>query len=129
MCYATVGNYAKASMSMNTIEKVFSNFGENGTNMNYICALKYYFQAMQNIGEHTKVIDYLKCLFDHDICEIINDIFNDPQKIISKQYNDSNSEKPTTDSPAYIMTEVMNKMRKRQCSNKIDQMNIRNYLK
>ena len=124
MCYATIGDYLKASLSIHTIEKIFANFNETGDNMNYISALKYYFQAMQYIKDHSKVINYLKCLFDYDLCDKIDNLFNDNKAILSKQYKDSNSENPAFESATYIMTEVMNKMRRKQNLNKIDQINV-----
>lgn len=90
MCHAYCEQYDKAAYYMKCLLKT----GEcNGADMDSVeikrdFAIKYYFEARCIGLEHDESIEYLKVLFDKDIYNEIDILFNNKRNIFRLQYSD-----------------------------------------
>jgi len=84
MCYAFIEDYVKAADNMQKFAEIAANL--KSEHASYYKAVYYYLDGMATINCHEDVLRYLKQFFDEDICSKIDDIFKDPDRIITKQY-------------------------------------------
>jgi ribosomal protein S12 methylthiotransferase accessory factor len=84
MCYALSGDYKKAADEMKDIvAHAEKNQNEDTA---FYRAVFYYLDGMAAMNDNKKAMKYLRLMFQKDICEKVNLIFENPEAIITKQY-------------------------------------------
>ncbi|MBU3089188.1 YcaO-like family protein [Clostridium gasigenes] len=130
MCHVYLGDYKSALNRLNfMISMMKSNKGYNLENIVYYQALEHYFHGMAVVGDHSCIISYLNLFYEDSIISRINELFIEPEQVIVKQYPihdyrdiENCKEKKCCDNHAYC--EVIEKVKKLQMSNSIDQIDI-----
>ena len=84
MCYALSGDYTKAAEYIGALRNATKHVESERSS--FYNAVYYYLDGMAAICDHKKVMAYLDMLFDKTICLEINNIFSNPDQIITKQY-------------------------------------------
>jgi len=84
MCYAFMGEYVIAANYMKGLADAARN-SHSGHGVFYT-AVYYYLDGMAAMGNHKRVIQYLKPMFSKELYEKVDSIFEDPDQIITKQY-------------------------------------------
>ncbi len=80
MCYAFTEDYKRAS------ERMLLIVSQTGNKDLLYYAVYQYFCGMVYEKNHNKVISYLKHFFDQKICDKVDSIFHNPNKILTNQY-------------------------------------------
>lgn len=85
MLNAFLGKYDEARKEIHAINLVIKreNIVESAA---WFSLIEYYFSGMAVLQGHKKVLDYLEKLYDHSMCEKIDELFGDREKILTKQY-------------------------------------------
>ncbi len=132
MCYFLMGNYIEASKAIRLIINITEK-RQKKINHKYT-AIYYYLSAMAVLKDHTIVIEYIKKMFDEEICKEIHDLFADPNKILVKQYpsvnlcsiqNSEEGYKKEEEREYLIFVDFIKKYKTKQAENNIDQMALR----
>lgn len=87
MCYAFLGKYNLAAQEIGNINYVIEHNNIKINSEFYLCMFSY-LKGMNNLNNHNKVMLYLKKLFSKDICNKINNIMCERNKILIKQYKE-----------------------------------------
>lgn len=124
MCYVLLEDYENAYNVMKNINKlIFNSTGKK--DMKYK-RLETYLLGMKHLKNHALVISYLEKIYDKNICNQIDDLFREPNKVLINQYSDidiNSIRKGTcTSCPSYYGYERLNEIiKKEQKNNMIDQ--------
>ena len=127
MCYALQGRYDTAANRIKILSEQADSM--DLPNLVFYKGVYYYFDAMSAMEDHPKAINYLKYFFNAPLCEELDRIFCDPEKIIIKQYPTHKTSMQsrcghTTCCEYDIFIEIVNKLREAQIRNPIKQNNI-----
>ena len=94
VCALSIGNYKLASESIDVIIKhVSQTTGKVETDY---MMLKKYIDGMNVVGNHDKVIQYLRYMFNDDLCDRYDAIYKDPSKAVMSIYPEIWTEDPYT---------------------------------
>jgi len=128
MCYAYTNDYTIAADHMLHLVKLAES--RQSEHIDYYRALYNYLDGMASINHHDSVIRYLEQFFDDSICKKIDNIFKDPDQIITKQYPFHRQsiegychKSDCCDYDAYI--DCLSKLRKKQIENPISQNDLK----
>jgi len=120
MCYIMNEQYGEAEDILENIMYISENMVDNESEKIFIKAVYYYASAMNKIKNHKKVMSYINMLFDKDIAEVINEIFEDRQYILIRHYAIEPEDYVENDDAYYLP--YMETLRKKQKENIIHQM-------
>lgn len=84
MCLVLRGEYQSAALRMKILMSKIVN--KNAENVKFYRLVYYYLSGMSSVCNHMSVISYLRLFFDDSLCDKLDDIFVNPEKVIVKQY-------------------------------------------
>ena len=123
LCYIMNKEYCKASKVLEDLVFMGENLLQNELQKSLTRAIYYYSCAMEKFANHEKAMHYIKILFDANICNGINSIFIDREKILTTVYNLNKNDFVEYDDAYYLP--FMKTLREKQKQNVIDQLNNR----
>ena len=85
MCHAFLGQYKEAAEQMQFVNAIVRNKEPNDNTVFYL-SLEHYFQGRSLGKDHAEVMQFMNKLFDNTVCERLDDILSDREKIFVKQY-------------------------------------------
>lgn len=124
ICYIMKGNYEKAEKILEDILFVAQNLIPQSLTTVLLRAVYYYASAMSRLNDHKQAMEYIKLLFDKEICEAIDESFKEREKTIIKHYPIKPEDYVENDDNYYLP--YMKVLRKAQKENVIDQMKLSN---
>lgn len=119
MCYIMNQQYQKAEEILENIIFVLENLPIKSQEKNFTKAVYYYTSAMNQLHNHEKVMQYICILFDKEIVDKINDIFEKREGILIKHYGIQKEDYVDNDESYYLP--FMKKLREIQKENIINQ--------
>lgn len=128
MCYAYCGEYGKAYNQMCKLCAYISTTSSFSDEEKAKAeAIKYYLASRCNENDHEATISILNDFFDKEIVDQINDIFEDEDKILTKQYPDIYQLVDTDPrfEPYRIGKKLIDVNRTARLKNKIDQHSLK----
>lgn len=119
MCYVMNKQYKKAEETLENIIFISENLRINQEQYIFLKAVYYYVSAINKLQKHEDAIYYLTILFEQNIVERIEEIFENKENILIKHYNIKEEDYVENDDAYYLP--YMKKLRKMQKENIIDQ--------
>lgn len=130
MCSIYMGDYIEAGKRMNFFwDTVQMKNCFRSDNVYFYYAVTQYADGMQTLGEHSRVLSYLKQFFSLEIIEKLDTIFMDKKLVFIRQYPEYNCEQCNEDMDYKccdqgVYSDLINKVKKLQLDSCIDSQNI-----
>ncbi len=119
MCYMMDGQYAKAEEILENIIFVSENLALHPEEKALRKAVYYYASAMNRMQNHERAMYYIHLLFDKEIADKINFIFEERENILMNQYSITQDDYVENDDSYYLP--FMKRLREMQKKNIIQQ--------
>lgn len=127
MCYALAEDYDRAYVQISKLYRYLASAGNSDDkNITKALIVKHYMASRSRGISHQKAVEYLRMFFDKDLCDDIDYIFADNDKILVKQYPEISElmEKDDRLKPHRLVVELVEILRRSRLENKIDQQSL-----
>lgn len=136
MAYAYMGDYHNAYLMMYKITSIIElvpSIPEYREHYIYYKALSNYFEAMNSMKKHEKVMDIIRKLYTSSISERIDDYLRNPKEVFVKQYRSHSyrHEDGSTDTTCcdyLLMKRLVSKLKEKEIESAIKQEKLREIL-
>lgn len=86
LCDVTLGNLEEAEKELKAILSLKDEDPETKEDMRILLGELYYVSGLNALGNHEKTMEYLRKFFSREVCDIVEDKYQDPNRMIEKQY-------------------------------------------